>query len=29
MSLHIEQIAEAFCSHRFGETFPYTADKIK
>jgi len=29
MSLNIEQIAEAFCSHRFGETFPYMADEIK
>ena len=29
MSLNIEQIAEAFCSHKFGETFPYMADEIK
>lgn len=29
MSLNIEQIAEAFCSHRFGETLPYMADEIK
>ena len=29
MSLSIEQIAEAFCSHRFVETYPYMADEIK
>jgi hypothetical protein len=29
MSLNMEQIAEAFCSHRFGETYPYMADEIK
>ena len=29
MSLNIEQIVEAFRSHRFGETFPYMADEIK
>ena len=29
MSLTIDQIAEAFCSHRFAETFPYMADEIK
>ena len=29
MSLTFEQIAEAFCSHRFAETFPYMADEIK
>src|SRR5215208_3126538 len=29
MSLDIEQIAEAFCSHRFVETYPYMADEIK
>src|SRR4030095_10950728 len=29
MSQNIEQIAEAFCSHRFGETSPYMADEIK
>ena len=29
MSLNIDQIAEAFCSHRFAETFPYMADEIK
>jgi len=29
MSLDIDQIAEAFCSHRFAETFPYMADEIK
>ena len=28
MSLTIEQIAEAFCSHRFAKTFPYMADDI-
>jgi len=29
MSLNIEQIAEAFCSHRFIETYPYMTDEIK
>ena len=29
MGLNIDQIAEAFCSHRFAETFPYMADEIK
>lgn len=29
MSLNIDQIAEAFCSHRFAETFPYMAHEIK
>jgi len=29
MSLTIDQIAEAFCSHRFAETFPYMTDEIK
>ena len=29
MSLNIEQIADAFCSHRCGEIFPYTADEVK
>jgi len=29
MSLDIYQIAEAFCSHRFAETFPYMDDEIK
>lgn len=29
MSLDIDQIAEAFCSHRFAETYPYMADEIK
>jgi hypothetical protein len=29
MSLDSEQIAEAFCSHRFAETYPYMADEIK
>jgi len=29
MSLDIHQIAEAFCSYRFVETYPYIADKIK
>ena len=29
MSLNIEQIAEASCSHRFGETYPYMTDEIK
>jgi len=29
MSLYMEQITEAFCSHRFGETFPYMSDEIK
>ena len=29
MSLNMEQIAEAFCSHKFTETFPYMANEIK
>jgi len=29
MSLHIDQIAETFCSHRFVETYPYMTDEIK
>ena len=29
MGLTIEQIAEAFCSHRFAETYPYMADDIQ
>lgn len=29
MSLNMDQIAEAFCSHRFSETFPHMADEIK
>ena len=29
MSLNIDQIAEAFCSHRFVVTYPYMADGIK
>ena len=29
MSLDTHQIAEAFCSHRFAETYPYIADEIK
>jgi ketosteroid isomerase-like protein len=29
MSLNIDQIAEAFCSHRFAETYPYMTDEIK
>ena len=29
MSLDMDQIAEAFCSHRFAETFPYMANEIK
>jgi len=29
MSLAIDQIAEAFCSHRFDVTYPYMADEIK
>jgi SnoaL-like domain len=29
MSLNMDQIAEAFCSHRFVETYPYMADEIK
>ncbi len=29
MSLNIEQIAEAFCSYKFVETYPYMADAIK
>ena len=29
MSLNIDQIAEAFCSHRFVETYPYMANEIK
>lgn len=29
MSLNMDQIAEAFCSHRFVETYPYMAEEIK
>jgi hypothetical protein len=29
MSLNIDQIAEAFRSHRFVVTYPYMADEIK
>lgn len=29
MSLTMDQIAEAFCSHRFVETFPYMAEDIQ
>ena len=29
MSLNMGQIAEAFCSHRFVETYPYMAGEIK
>jgi hypothetical protein len=29
MSLNMEQIAEAFCSYRFPETYPYMADEIQ
>ena len=29
MSLNIDQIAEALCSYRFVETYPYMADEIK
>jgi hypothetical protein len=29
MGLTIDQIAEAFCSHHFAETYPYMADEIK
>ena len=29
MSLDTDQIAEAFCSWRFAETYPYMADEIK
>ena len=29
MSLDTDQIAEAFCSWRFAETYPYLADNIK
>lgn len=29
MSLNMDQIAEAFCSHRFIETYPYMAEGIK
>jgi uncharacterized cupin superfamily protein len=29
MSLNSDQIAEAFCSHRFAETYPYMAEEIK
>ncbi len=29
MSLDIHQIAEAFCSWRFTETYPYMTDEIK
>jgi hypothetical protein len=28
MSLDIDQIAEAFCSHRFAATYPYMVDEI-
>jgi hypothetical protein len=28
MSLNIDQIVEAFCSHRFVVTYPYMADEI-
>jgi SnoaL-like domain len=29
MSLNIDQIAEAFCGHKFAVTYPYMADEIK
>ena len=29
MSLDIDQIADAFCTHRFVVTYPYMADEIK
>ena len=29
MSLEIDQIAEAFCSHRFAVTYPHMADEIQ
>jgi hypothetical protein len=29
MSMDIEQIAAAFCSHKFASTYPYMADPIK
>ena len=29
MSLVMDQIAEAFCSHRFAVTYPYMAGEIK
>jgi ketosteroid isomerase-like protein len=29
MSLNSDQIAEAFCSHKFTVTYPYMADDIK
>jgi hypothetical protein len=29
MSLDIDQIAEAFCSHKFAATYPYMTDEIK
>ena len=29
MSLDIDQIAEAFCSHQFVVTYPYMAEGIK
>ena len=29
MSLTIDQIAEAFSSHRFAETYPYLSDSMK
>ena len=29
MSLNIDKIAEAFCSHKFVVTYPYMADEIK
>jgi hypothetical protein len=28
MSLNIDQIAEAFCRHRFVVTYPYMADAV-
>ena len=29
MSLNMDQIAEAFCRHRFAVTYPHMADEIK
>jgi hypothetical protein len=29
VSLNIDQIAEAFCSYKFGVTYPYMDDEIK
>ena len=29
MALTPDQVAQAFCSHRFTETYPYMADEIK